>query len=136
MKLSDKQITSAYEILSEGRISQILFLKDIADSDDDYKLAQFIQRDILIILNKHADEKTDLVIDLSALSKNHRISRKARKVYLEMLNYPQCGRLAFVGPNIFLKVMIVFLIKAGGVEARAKMFNNRNEAIAWLKKQS
>jgi len=56
MKLSDKQITSAYEILSEGRISQILFLKDIADSDDDYKLAQFIQRDILIILNKHADE--------------------------------------------------------------------------------
>jgi hypothetical protein len=133
MNLSDIEIKNAYSISKKDHgLIQLAFLKNILDSDDDLRMAEFIKSDALKIIHESPDKTFDLMIDLTALGTNHRISRKARQVYVEILNLPQCGRLAFIGSNIFLKVMINFLIKAGGVDKRSKMFNNKEVAKKWL----
>jgi hypothetical protein len=74
--------------------------------------------------------KTVLVFD--DLSKMDLPSEQLRKVGSTLEKLVDFDKLAFFTTDLQMKIMVDFMIRAGG-EVKTQVFKNREEAIAWLK---
>ena len=133
--MTDEELKTAYRVERlSGKLARLSFLKAVTGADDDFRLAQLIDADLRKIMSDFPGMVFDVLIIMSALGSDNRITTRARRIYAKLISEPQCGRLALVGSNIFFKTMINFIVRAANASDRMKMFNNEAEAIVWLKK--
>ena len=72
-----------------------------------------------------------MIIDTSQQGK---ASSAARKAFVELANEPRIGRLALIGVNRYVRVLVGFLARAAGRE-NFRFFDSEEEAVAWLKNE-
>ncbi|MFH1684617.1 MAG: hypothetical protein ABIA67_07030 [Candidatus Margulisiibacteriota bacterium] len=70
---------------------------------------------------------------LSDMTKTGKASVEARKVLLRLLRNKAFKKQAYFGVNMFVKSVLVFIIKIAGLK-NIGMFKNEAEALKWLKK--
>lgn len=136
VNFSDREIRATYKIdHSGGDLITVVFQPEILwDPEDIDRQAELLFGDINAIYQEHPGTVFDGVVDLSLLGKEAKVSLGARKKYAELMTNKQMGRLAFVGVSQFLKFVINLLIKASQKKDAVKLFDSKEEALAWLKK--
>ncbi|MBI3283103.1 STAS/SEC14 domain-containing protein [Candidatus Curtissbacteria bacterium] len=76
------------------------------------------------------------VLVLADLTQLGQSSLGSRQASAEALKNEDFDKVALFGANIFMKHVGNFIITASGQDQRAKMFNTKDEAIGWLKKNA
>ena len=73
--------------------------------------------------------RCDIIVDANRGAKP---TPEARKIFKEMTEHKQIGKVAIIGMNPVVKMMATFVI---GISEKKnmKIFKTREEAIAWLK---
>jgi len=131
---TDEQIKSAYRVyVDENGFLHVTFLREMPVPEDNVHLAQAVEQSVLDILYADPQKKYNILVDLLPLGKSGKITSKSRKVYARILAHPQAERFAFLGENIFLKVIVNFLTSAAGVDKKMAWFSAEAEGVSWLK---
>jgi hypothetical protein len=138
MPLTDRQIRETFKIESDGNGFLIVTFLPPAytESADIDRRAELIRSDVYKFIAERPNKIWPGIIDLSPLQGKGRVSHGARKIYAELLSGDVFGNVVFVGGNVFLKVMVDFIVKAAGIQNKVKWCLQKEEAIKWLKSKS
>jgi hypothetical protein len=135
MPLNDSLLRKTYSVnIGPDEVLELIFISPTLDAEDNLRRAELFSLDTHKIIDQAPDKYFKVLVDLSPLGKAGRITPKARKVYAQVMAVPQLKKIAFVGANTFLRVMVGFLAKAARIEKIFGWFSDINEARAWLAK--
>jgi hypothetical protein len=131
---SDKEILKAIKISVTKNLITLKFSDDVTNKKDNERLSELILGKLDVICKKNINKKFNLLIDLTSSKEATTISRKARKNYAKISKFKQLNKTAAVGHHIVLKTVSTFIAKLTGREKDYKWFDNKKEALEWLKK--
>jgi hypothetical protein len=86
-------------------------------------------RDAFMELLKNVDGKVDIFVDNSRSGKP---SHESRKIFAEMIEYEQCGKIAVFGLNPVVQMIASFVL-GNSKNNNTKIFKKKEDALAWLK---
>lgn len=91
-------------------------------------------KDQIIAIHKLADSIPGKVAVLNDLTNAGTASSGARKTYAETMKSDKISKHAFLGMRTMTRVIVSFIMKASGVK-NTKFFDNKEDAIRWLKEE-
>ncbi|MBU1167851.1 hypothetical protein KKC60_05630 [Patescibacteria group bacterium] len=130
------ELKSAYEVkLIEEGIIEIDFLEELGGVDGaDEKIASMIDNEARAIMKRKPDQKFKVLVDVTFLGrKTKKVSKKSQDIYKSLAKDQQVERVAFASLSYFLRVIITMILKASGKGGFMKGFDNRKEALIWLR---
>ena len=86
-------------------------------------------RDAYLKLLNNVNGKVNIFVDNSRSGKP---SQEARKIFAEMTEHEQCGKIAVFGLNPVTRVIASFVL-GGGKKKDTQIFKTKDEALKWLK---
>ena len=131
---SDKEILKAIKISVNKNIITLKFSDYIRSKKENERLSELVLENIKKIFENSSNNQFNLLIDLTSSENASGISRKVRKNYAKMSKFKKLKKTAAVGHNIILKTVSSFIAKLTGREKDYKWFENKKEALEWLKK--
>jgi hypothetical protein len=102
----------------------------IAVGDTNEEIALKIKAVVLEIFKSSG--KINTFIDMNESGKS---TPEARKIWKELSEHENTGKVAFVGLHMVARVIAGFLMKVSG-NKKSRFFSNREEALEWLKNDS
>jgi len=136
-KETDQQLKDTFQVsLDQARdIINLSFLKyEIINS---VRRTELVEETILSILNQNSSKSFDALIDFAEMGKTSGdlASEKSKELYMRMLKQKQIKKTAIIlYRNQVLETMINIMTKVTGKSEQVKIFNNRTEALTWIKK--
>ena len=136
-KETDQQLKDTFQVsLDQARdIINLSFLKyEIINS---VRRTELVEETILSILNQNSSKSFDVLIDFAEMGKTSGdlASEKSKELYMRMLKQKQIKKTAIIlYRNPVLETMINIMTKVTGKSEQVKIFNNRTEALTWIKK--
>ena len=85
-------------------------------------------RDAYLKLLRTVEGKVNILVDNS---KSGKPSQEARKIFAEMIEHDQCGKIAVYRLNPVARVIASFVL--GSSKKNTHIFKTKEEALAWLK---
>ncbi len=135
---TDKQIKDSFEFIIDNKIDnnfmELRFLADEHDEDNSVRQAELIEEEALKIFKKNPDKKYNTLVNLTPLGRVSYLPGKARDIYKRITAHPQVGKVALVGGDIFIQIIVNFIMQVSGKKEAIKEFASLEEARAWLKK--
>jgi hypothetical protein len=80
---------------------------------------------------RQSERPIDIFVDLRNMGKSSLYSRKAAA---EIIKNDKVARIALFGANIFTRTIAKFIISASGKSEKIQFFDDKEQAIRWLKK--
>jgi len=136
-KETDQQLKDTFQVsLDQARdIINLSFLKyEIINS---VRRTELVEEAIISILNQNSSKSFDVLIDFAEMGKTSGdlASEKSKELYTRMLKQKQIKKTAIIlYRNPVLETMINIMTKVTGKSEQVKIFNNRTEALTWIKK--
>jgi hypothetical protein len=131
---SNEELEQAYEVFVDDEgIIHLVSLKVVREPEANTRLAEWIEQDVMGILNKDPHGQYNMLVNLLPIGRGGYASSRARKIYLRISSDRQIRRFAIVGGSVFTRTMAGFIIRAAGKGRNMKWFAGQEEAVRWLK---
>lgn len=103
------------------------------EQEGNYILAKMVLADFKNLMSEHPTEKYNLFVDTTGIKTPGVVEINAAKVYKELLTDKQVKKVAVVmSGHEATKVLLNFITQFTG-KKDFKLFDNKDEAISWLK---
>lgn len=133
---NDAELAKTFKV--EKLDNNIIFVEvteSESDEDNTGRQADLLCAAIMVVVNQNPSIAYNFLIDLTLTGTVSYISPHAREAYTHLSKTSTLERAAIIGHNLMLEVPINLLMQATGRSQSFKWFNNKEEAIAWLKNE-
>ncbi|OGY25208.1 MAG: hypothetical protein A2134_00695 [Candidatus Woykebacteria bacterium RBG_16_39_9b] len=133
--ISDQELLKTFKVYFDDKeIINLVFLK-IANEERNPEVqarrAELIEKSLLRLTEDNPKERYKMLVDLVPVGKVTFASDKAKRIFSRLSEIP-LEKVAVVGSNLLMKIVVnVIFLMAGRIDI-AKWFYNKEEAMAWL----
>lgn len=133
MQKTDEELLKTFTIkLREDNVVYIKFFQSETEEDNNGRQAELVVEQIVKAINEDMTQTYSFLIDLTKVGTIHYMSGKAKNAYMRLANFKILKKAAIVGRGLFLEVTLNLIMQAIGRGDSFKMFDNMEEAKAWL----
>jgi hypothetical protein len=129
---TDEDLQKGFSVKKEGNIIYMDFLEAPPEEEDNGRQAELVVEQIVKVINKDMSQTYSFLIDLTKVGTIHYMSDKAKKAYMKLANFKILKKAAIIGKGLFIEVTLNLIMQAIGRGDSFKMFDSREEALAWL----
>lgn len=134
--VDDGLIRKTFTVHLEGdNLVNVVFLDASTDRAQNKRQAQLIEDAIFDILNQDPGKTYKILVDITPIGGFNYISEESKEIYMNMAKLRQFQKLAVVGKNLFLEMIVNLIMQASGKDLNFKWFTEKQEALAWLNKE-
>jgi len=133
--ISDQELLKTFKVYFDDKeIINLVFLK-IANEERNPEVqarrAELIEKSLLRLTEDNPKEKYKMLVDLVPVGKVTFASDKAKRIFSRLSEIP-LEKVAVVGSNLLMKIVVNVIFLMAGRSDIAKWFYNKEEAMAWL----
>lgn len=132
--MRDEELKKTYRIFIDnaGNLN-IEYVRWLESVEEDDRLSELVWDELETIFKKDATKSYNLLVDIVGITQFRTPSPESRKRYLQLGSHRQIKKIALVGLNPLYKTAVYFMAKIAGKIATTGFFNNREQALTWLK---
>jgi len=124
--------SKTYRVIVNDNIVSLIFSKNLKEKEQNIEMSARASAEVLNFLKRNKNKKMSLLIDVGKLKDVIFAPRQSRINYASM-SYPNLKKVAVVSENIYIKVIAKSIIFISGTKIDFGCFNNKKEALLWLK---
>ncbi|OGY27197.1 MAG: hypothetical protein A2864_01615 [Candidatus Woykebacteria bacterium RIFCSPHIGHO2_01_FULL_39_12] len=133
--ISDQELLKTFKVYFDDKeIINLVFLK-IANEERNPEVqarrAELIEKSLLRLTEDNPKERYKMLVDLVPVGKVTFASDKAKRIFSHLSEIP-LEKVAVVGSNLLMKIVVNVIFLMAGRSDIAKWFYNKEEAMAWL----
>jgi len=134
-EIRDEEVRKAFRITQEpGQIIKIVLLAAAKGEAMGVRRAELIRDDVNEIFAKSAGVQFGVLAAPS--DKTISVPLSARKIYFQLMEHPQMGKLAVMVSSPFIKHFMGMLTQFAFKWGKMRLFSDEGKALAWLREKT
>ncbi|MEX0621635.1 MAG: STAS/SEC14 domain-containing protein [Candidatus Woykebacteria bacterium] len=131
---SDEELLRSFKLyIGEDDIAYLEFLGAQDVPENNIRQAELIRDGLTKLLEESPERDYNMLIDLTATSVVTNIPDRSKEIYAKSPVFKKMYKIAVVTPSLLLKILTSAVSLIGGKYEGIKSFDNREEALGWLK---
>lgn len=131
---SDLEIKKNYKMsVDKHGLITLEFLIEEDDPESNTRETELILEEMKKITDANPQKTYKILVDITPIGKANYISDRSRELYSNAQIFKKFARVAVVSTSVLLKVAVITIALATRTYENVKFFDNKEEAIEWLK---
>ena len=132
----DQELLKTFSITLNEGIVDLTFLTEEKNPEDNTQRLQLVLESISNVFKENQDKRFKLLVDLKPIGSGSYVSNQTQELYSKSQIFRQFTKIAVVTPSILMKVFVHFVTEATGKSGFTQIFENKEDALEWLKKET